>query len=114
MGVRQHRRKKKPKPNRRFDDKRNAQIKHCWMRGMQRYGVAIGPEENARLVLTIEHQVAGFIERQSNNVTVWEVECQGKKIPVIYDKKRKVIVTCLPPEFMARRTATYLPTGEEE
>lgn len=82
--------------NGKFEDKREACLKHCWQRGIHRYGVYIGPDENARLVKQIQDGEAGFVERQSRIITIWVVECQGKKIPVVYDSSRQVIKTCLP------------------
>lgn len=82
-------------------------MKHCWNRGIERYSVFIGEQVNAELVAQIQGGDAGFIEKQSLNISAWEIEVDGQKIPVIYDKKRKVIVTCLPKEYMEDKKAIY-------
>ena len=39
-----------------------------------------------------------FVERQSNRVTVWDVQIDGIVARVVYDKNRQNIITILPPD----------------
>lgn len=57
----------------------------------------------ARMTAAIRYQArpefkgkARFVDRQSNRVTRWVVEDEGREFPVVYDSRRKTIVTVLP------------------
>lgn len=44
---------------------------------------------------------ARFLEKQSNRVSVWEVPVSGISCRVVYDRKRRNIVTVLPERWNA-------------
>lgn len=77
-------------------DKRIAQRAHTRRRAQERYGVKLNKAAMAALIARIQSNRAKFVERQSNRITVWEVEHQSKRMRVVYDTKRGTIVTCLP------------------
>lgn len=52
------------------------------------------------LVKIIRTNKAKFIERQSNRLTVWEVEYTDQKLFCVYDSNRHKIVTFLRPEWI--------------
>jgi len=39
-----------------------------------------------------------FLGRQSARVVGWEIEFEARTMKILYDKKRKTIITILPPE----------------
>lgn len=76
--------------------KRKAQLKHAKRRFADRFEISLNDNEYLQLVNKIQKGNAEFVERQSNRVTVWDVEHAEKTIRVVYDKRTKVIVTALP------------------
>ena len=52
--------------------------------------------EQQQLVKKIQKAQATFIKRQSNRVTLFDVEYKEKILRVVYDSVRKSIVTVLP------------------
>lgn len=65
-----------------------------------RYGITLTDELHAHFVKDIQTGKAFFMFRQSHRVSVFKVEHDGRKIPVVYDGDRKQIVTALPPECL--------------
>lgn len=81
--------------------KRINQIRHAKKRSIERYGIVL---DMADAVKQIRAGKAEFLERQSNRVSIWRIHQQGHNIPIVYDKLRHVIVTCLPLEYQAEST----------
>ena len=75
-------------------NKRKAQIKHAMRRARERFGVEVSPGVLHDYVRRIQNREAKFVERQSNRITVWDLD--GKRL--VYDKQRKMIVTILWPK----------------
>lgn len=75
--------------------KKQAQKRHGQRRLKARFNLEVDPEI---LVQMIQNNEGEFIERQSTRITVWHLLVDGRKIRVVYDKERKVIVTALYPE----------------
>lgn len=73
--------------------KAKCQARHAARRSLERYGFEIN---QAAAIQKIQAGKARFIERQSLRITLWEVEAAGKRVKVVYDSKRKTIVTALP------------------
>ena len=83
-----------------------AQRIHAKRRGFERYGIVLNQQSYWTLALTIRNSSNGktnnarFVDRQSNRVTRWFVKHQSRWFPVVYDSKRKTIVTVLPEESL--------------
>lgn len=85
-----------------------AQRIHSRRRFGQRYGGTLTPELSAIIVRRIRRNLAVLVEKQSNRTSVWDVtlhahECAeshphlvGRAVRVVYDSKRKNLVTILP------------------
>ena len=76
--------------------KAKSQRKHAIKRALQRYDLDINQEKLVELVQSIQNGKAKFLEKQSLRVSIFEVEVNGKKTRVVYDKIRKTIVSFLP------------------
>jgi hypothetical protein len=76
--------------------KKKAQLKHARRRFEGRFDIHLNDNEYLQLVNKIQQGRAEFVERQSNRVTIWNVDHQDKTIRVVYDKRTKVIVSALP------------------
>jgi len=72
------------------------QKRHARRRAAERYELDLHQDAQAAIVRAIQGGEARFIRKQSQRVSVWEVEHGGRRLPVVYDKKRKTIVTVLP------------------
>lgn len=48
----------------------------------------------------IHNGTAKFVEKQSNRVTVFDVEIRGIEARVVYDKERKSIITAVTPDSL--------------
>ena len=83
-----------------FKRKAVAQRFHAKKRALQRYGVNLPTTAQAAIVKLIQKGQARWLKTQSNRVTHWAVEWEGKILPVVYDKLRKQLVTVLPPEAL--------------
>lgn len=79
------------------NSKKKCQTFHARRRAEQRFGIQLNIDE---AVKAIQNGNAKLIERQSLRVTVWLVEQDGKKFPVVYDKQRQSIATVLPKEYL--------------
>jgi len=75
-----------------------AQGVHAIRRAAERYGLRIGKRTLQRLVADIQQGRGTFIRRQSNRVSLWQLNVEGRPVRVVYDRLRKTIVTFLPPE----------------
>jgi hypothetical protein len=78
---------------------------HAIRRFAERCGLELTPSEYRRLCKMISHEDpvhARFLCRSSNRVKHWAVQFKGNWIPVIYDSKRKQIVTALPPDALRK------------
>lgn len=79
--------------------KKKSQRLHFRRRALERVGFAIGERAIREMVRRIQEGEATFVRRQSNRVTLWEVEVpeeDGRKVRCVYDKRTKEIVTVLP------------------
>ena len=79
--------------------KAHAQRVHAFNRCAQRNGVLLTDIELESMCKSIRNQEATFIKRQSNRVTIWDVDLANgtdKTVRVVYDKRTKQIVTFLP------------------
>lgn len=76
--------------------KKKAEFIHARRRMRQRFGIEMGQVRRRMIVQAIQAGKAEFLGRQSCRVTLWRVEVDGAKLSVVYDNKRKEIVTVLP------------------
>lgn len=72
---------------------------HFSKRTQERFLVAMNRDQQREIVNKIQDNKAEFYDRQSLRVTRWVVEINGKKAIVVYDAKRKVLVTAMPLEW---------------
>jgi hypothetical protein len=80
--------------------KKEAQYIHCRKRFIRRVRMDFTRAMNDQFVSKIKKAVFGnsgavFLYRQSNRVTVWDIEHCGKIFKCVYDKNSKQIVTVL-------------------
>ncbi|NMB91712.1 hypothetical protein GYA37_02600 [candidate division WWE3 bacterium] len=94
-----------PRKKKRLSKKQSQKI-HAKKRAVERYGVSFNSKDILQLVKAIQNEKAEFVEKISNRQTKFKVfvpeELKNKcpkhsEVLVIYDKKRKEIVTFLPP-----------------
>jgi len=84
-------------------NKAKSQKIHARKRGMQRYGLQIGPKTYDLLCNKIRKgEDAVFLMRESNRVSHYAVKHDGDWIPVVYDNNRSTIVTFLPKEALSQ------------
>lgn len=76
--------------------KAKAQRRHAQRRARGRYGVHLNRADLDAMVRQIQAGKATFLRRQSGRVSLFAVDMQGLRVPVVYDRKRKTIVTVLP------------------
>jgi len=77
--------------------KKFSQNIHARRRAIDRYNLKYNRFMRKELVQKILDGRAKFIEKQSNRVSKWRIIYQGQEFDVIYDNKRKSIVTFLYP-----------------
>ena len=66
------------------------------MRAYQRYGWQLNKHELNLIAKRVQRGDGTFVERQSNRVTVWDIEIKGEIARIVYDSQRHQIVTFLP------------------
>jgi len=92
MRARHHRKKKGGR------NKKKQQTVHAVQRAAERYDV-----EDARLIIPalvwkIQHNEGKLLERQTNRVSLWNVEYADTTYRVVYDCNRGTIASFLPPQ----------------
>lgn len=83
----------RPKPN-----KAVCQQVHARRRIEERFGVRF--VSTLAIVDDIQAGRLRFIRKQSNRVSLYETEFEGKPAVVVYDRHRKVLVTAYPLEWL--------------
>lgn len=73
--------------------RRRGIARHFQRRAMERLGHEFTNGSQQELVQMIQSRQATFLRRTSNNRTVWSIDLNGKSRTVVYDKKRKMVVT---------------------
>ena len=84
------------KKNRHAITKKAAQKIHAMRRAYERHGIFLGKDAQREIVGRIRAGKAKLLGRQSLRVRGYEIEHAGKLLTVLYDKKRKVLITVLP------------------
>jgi hypothetical protein len=72
-----------------------AQQRHAKTRCKQRFGFEPTNDMLKQWKNMIIKHKAKFVYKQSNRVTVWDLEYNGHELRVVYDKLRKTICTVL-------------------
>jgi hypothetical protein len=70
---------------------------HALRRCRERYGISLTDNDYEVLCRQIKENKAKLVERQSNRLTVWEIQLCEEQVRVCYDGSRGKIVTFLPP-----------------
>jgi len=78
--------------------KTKALVRHAKIRARERYGISLDENKMRSIVRKIQMGHATFLKKQSNRVSIYLIEVDGQMMRVVYDKLRKVLVTCLPME----------------
>lgn len=69
---------------------------HAQRRFLQRKGVFVERRHLDEMGRLIRAGGGSFVKRQSRRITLWDIPWRGEIIRVVYDKRRKAIVTVLP------------------
>jgi len=78
-------------------NKKKSQLKHAKKRAFERLGINLTKKLREEIRGKIKKQKdAKFLYRTSLRVSIWEVKHGDNIFRVVYDKKRKNIVTFLP------------------
>lgn len=75
--------------------KSRALFLHAKKRAKERFGFELNRDKHRDIVSMIQGNSAKFVEKQSNRVSVWDVEYHGILMRVVYDKSRGQIITLL-------------------
>lgn len=86
--------------------KADAQRRHAYSRGLLRYDIELTDELHKRLVRAVQRNETTPVEKQSNRVSVHELDIDGEPVRFVYDRLRKTVVT-----FLHRDPSKYLEVG---
>lgn len=76
--------------------KKYAQSAHAKRRAAERYNVVVSSDDLKTVVQRIQSGRCTLLQKQSNRVSLFDVDIHGTVYRVVYDKKRHSIVTFLP------------------
>ena len=76
--------------------KEACQIRHAKLRAAERYNINLSDSQYQHLCNIIRKNGSKIVYKQSNRVTIHQLEWDGKKMIVVYDKQRNTIVSFLP------------------
>lgn len=80
--------------------KRTSQIKHAQKRFKHRYGITLSKEQYNDMLAQIHQGKAEFICKDTHRISKFWVMIEGMRVPVVYDRTRKSIVTVLLPQWV--------------
>lgn len=69
---------------------------HTKRRLAERYGIDATSADIFQMAKRIAHGEAQFLERQSRDVARWRLEYRGVPIRLVFDSRRRSILTALP------------------
>ena len=78
-----------------------AQRHHTQQRLAERYGLDVSGAQIFQMAKRIAHGHATLIARQSKDVGHWLLAHEGRAIRLVFDRRRRSILTALPPEDSA-------------
>lgn len=73
-----------------------AERHHTRQRLAERYGLTVSSDEIFRMAKRIAHGHATLIARQSQDVAHWWLTHEGQPIRLVFDRRRRCILTALP------------------
>lgn len=74
---------------------------HAKRRAFERYGLSLVKRDIQEICRQIEaRKDASLISRQSLRVSHWEVLFRNTTLHVVYDKRRDMVITFLPPDVL--------------
>jgi hypothetical protein len=74
------------------------QRKHFRERALLRYGLDATREHQGNIIRMIQRGNAKFVNSRSNRTSVFQVDYLDREMLVVYDSKRKTLVTALSKE----------------
>lgn len=77
--------------------RRRARLRHVRKRALNRWGILLHQDAQAAIARKIEEGDAQFVRETDNAKRVYLVDYEGQRLPVVYDRQRKQLVTVLPP-----------------
>lgn len=77
--------------------KKRASQLHARRRSAQRTGIVLTDGRQKKIVQMIQSGKATFVRKRSNRVSTFDVLYCGELMRVVYDRKRKCLVTVLDP-----------------
>lgn len=82
---------------------------HTRQRLKERYGLDVSSTELFHLAKQLAHGHGEFVSRQSRHVAQWRLPFKGAVLRLVFDQRRRAILTALPPhdspEYLASRGA---------
>lgn len=79
--------------------KRVAQQRHAQRRLIERFGIELGTADLTRLADRIAAGDATYVEPGRNGCAIYELEHDGHLLRLVYDRRRRTIVTAkYPPD----------------
>jgi len=75
---------------------------HSRKNALIRYGIDCGPKMRKALIEKIQNEEAIFLNSSSNRRRVFAVCYKGNWYPIVYDNKRKEIITFLPSNYLKK------------
>jgi predicted RNA-binding protein with EMAP domain len=89
--------------------KKKAEWIHARRRALERYDIFLTKKMVAYAVQQIHqgHSVYGW--KASNNISIHVIQIGNKKAAVVYDKKRRMIKTFLPPRVAEKILSENMP-----
>lgn len=73
-----------------------SQVNHARIRANQRYGINLSEHDYNAMCSIIDKGDSIIVNKQSNRITIHQLNWNDQKIHVAYDKIRQTIVTFLP------------------
>jgi len=80
--------------------KAKQQKAHLKIRALERYDIDITPELSKLWLDYIQNNISVCLDKQSDRVSVHLIKHNEQLLPIVYDKYRKQIVTCLPQTYL--------------
>ena len=75
---------------------RAAERHHTQQRLTERYGLTVSSDDIFRMAKRIAHGHGTLIARQSRDVAHWWLTHEGRPIRLVFDRRRRCILTALP------------------
>lgn len=76
----------------------HAERAHTQLRLAERYGLRVTSAELFGIAKRVAHGHGRLIDRQSRHVVRWLLPYKGQALRLVFDVRRRSIITALPPE----------------